>query len=89
MLQRRSASSRDVERLFEDPAKVADNEELSKADKLKILENWKLDLIELQRANDENMARYGREGGDVAESLRAVSMALESLRRVPGGAAES
>jgi hypothetical protein len=89
MLQRPSARRRDVERLFEDPAKVVENEELSKADKLKILENWKLDLIELQRANDENMARYGRDGGDVAESLRAVSMALESLRGLPGSAAES
>jgi hypothetical protein len=70
-----------IERLSRDPAKVLASEALSDDEKMSILESWKLDLVERQRASDENM-RAGSDApaGDAAERLREVANALRTLR---------
>jgi hypothetical protein len=74
-----------LERLSRDPAKVLASEGLSDDEKVSILESWKLDLIERQRASDENM-RAGTDAAtaDVAERLRVVANALRTLRERHG-----
>lgn len=87
MLKRKDLT-RDTERVFKEPSHVLENDELSPADKIRVLENWKLDLLELQRASEENMAGQAGQGAKVAERLRAVNESLELCRREADGAAD-
>ena len=73
------ASLRDPEQEFTAPSEVAEHPELSIQDKLAILRNWRLDLIELQTATNENMVDANADPGAVAERLRQVSEAIERL----------
>lgn len=64
---------------FDSPEAVVASDGLSPDQKIAILEDWRVDLIELQTAADENMA--ARQGsGAVAEELRQVTEALKRLR---------
>lgn len=69
------------QKMFGEPRHVVTNKELSDQDKISILENWKLDLMELQKATEENMPGRGNETGSVADELGAVIEALRMIRR--------
>lgn len=85
---KREDLTRDTERLFKTPSHVLESDELSLADKIRVLENWKLDLLELQRASEENMVGADGQGASVAERLRAVNESL-ALCRVEAEGAEA
>jgi hypothetical protein len=80
---KRSDLTRDTQRMFKEPSHILETDELTLADKIRVLENWQLDLVELQRASEENMAGYDGQG-DVAERLRVVTEALELCQREAG-----
>jgi hypothetical protein len=71
---------RDAEGTFSEPRMVMENQDLSDAQKLEILENWRLDLLELMVATDENMQGRNADAGVVAEKLRLVTEALDTLQ---------
>jgi hypothetical protein len=77
----RKQLTRNPARVFIEPANVLENAELSVEDKISVLESWRLDLLELQRANDENMARTDGGSDDSGERLREVNESLALLRR--------
>lgn len=62
------------------PHRVLADHDLSTAEKIKLLEDWRLDLLELQRAAEENMPSATVQPGEVAERLRQVTEALAILR---------
>lgn len=64
---------------FDSPEAVLASDGLSPDQKIAILEDWRIDLVELQTAADENMAA-GKGSDAVAEELQQVSEALERLR---------
>jgi hypothetical protein len=68
----------DPEGTFRDPLFIVGNKALTEAEKIKILLDWRQDLLELQHAGEENMP--GKRGdSDVAARLSAVSNALIAL----------
>lgn len=69
----------DPERQYVSPAKVVEDPDIAERDKLAILRNWKLDLIELLQASNENMASANVPPGTVSEKLREVAQAIEDL----------
>ncbi len=76
---KKSRTMTDPKSLFKEPRYVVANQELSDQEKITILENWKLDLIELQKATEENMPGTGTETDAVGDDLRAV---IEALRMI-------
>ena len=63
------------------PQKILDDGSLSDVQKRDYLEDWRLDLMEQQTATAENMgADTPAHGDDVAERLRQVTDALETLK---------
>lgn len=85
---KREELTRDTERLFKEPAHVLENQELTLADKIRVLENWQLDLLELQRASEENMAGADGQGANATQRLQAVNESLAIVRREAKRAAE-
>ena len=79
MILERQELLRDPEKEFATPMHLVECQELSDEDKLKALQNWRLDLIELQQATSENMADANSPPGTTAEKLRQVSEAIETL----------
>lgn len=71
----------DPETEFRDPRRIAVNRKLTLQMKLEILESWKLDLIELQRADDENMRGRNSGSGATAKKLAEVSEVIAVLER--------
>ncbi|HMB72388.1 MAG TPA: hypothetical protein VKQ06_02375 [Gammaproteobacteria bacterium] len=71
----------DPELEFGDPKRLAMNPDLSLQRKLEVLESWRLDLIELQRAEDENMRGLEITPGATAKRLADVSSVLALLER--------
>ena len=72
---------------FETPKHLVESQALSDKDKLTALQNWRLDLIELQEASNENMPSTGSDAGAgaAAEQLREVVKAIAALEdRNPG-----
>jgi hypothetical protein len=68
----------DPTRRYAKPIDVVNDEELSAADKRRILESWKKDAELLSTAQDENMT-----GGELP-LLQDVNLALGELDRVSG-----
>ena len=62
------------------PHAVVQTRELSYDDKLAVLRNWRQELIQLQKAGEENM-RDGRGPDDVGTRLAAVQQAMTELKR--------
>jgi len=62
------------------PRRVLTDDGLSTTDKIRLLEDWRLDLLEKLRASEENMPSAIERPGDVAERLRQVTEALAILR---------
>jgi hypothetical protein len=81
----RETNVRDVQQRFEKPMRVARDGALSVAQKIEILENWRLDLVELLTATGENMPSDHPGSGDAAEQLREVCAALDAVRQTEPG----
>jgi hypothetical protein len=65
---------------FRIPHAVVESRELSDDDKMVVLRNWKQELIQLQKANEENMLNGGGQN-DLATRLAAVTQAMTELKR--------
>jgi hypothetical protein len=81
MVMKRNSLLRDTEQKFPEPLDIAESPDLSDAEKIRLLENWQTDLLELLRATEENMPGVANESSDVAEKLRRVHEALAAVRR--------
>ena len=68
---------------FRHPQLVVQDPSLSYDDKLVVLRNWKQELIQLQKASEENMLD---ESGvnDVSSRLAAVTQAMSELKHRQG-----
>jgi hypothetical protein len=65
----------EIRQRFPNPRTLAESSALALSDKVRALLDWKQDLLELQKAGEENMLNLsGR--SDVASQLMAVSDAL-------------
>lgn len=64
--------------VFDDPQEVVHCRELSHDDKVKVLSNWKQELVQLQKAGEENMLDE-RGFSDVGSRLAAVTQAMIAL----------
>jgi len=64
--------------VFDDPEEVLHCRELSYDDKVTVLRNWKQELVQLQKAGEENMLDE-RGASDVGTRLTAVTQAMIAL----------
>jgi hypothetical protein len=71
---------RDPELEFGDPKRLADDVLLSAREKLAILVSWQSDLIELLRAEEENMPSVGAAPGTTAKKLSEVTAVIAAVR---------
>lgn len=71
---------RDPERAFEEPRELIERSDLSTNEKILVLESWQSDLIELQKAVEENMISDNRNPGETAARLAQVTAAITNLR---------
>ena len=78
MVMKRDKLMRNPEREFKDPERLMEDQELSEKQKIELLVSWRWDLLELERATEENMGGTN-DTGQVAEQLRKVNRALEKL----------
>ena len=73
--------------VFDYPEEVVHCRELSHDDKVTVLSNWKQELVQLQKAGEENMlderAPSGRVASDVGSKLAAVTQAIIALEEAP------
>jgi hypothetical protein len=76
--QSRVAPLSDPESAFLEPRFVVENKALSHSQKIKLLLDWRQDLLEQQTASEENMPRQRGEA-NVSEKLTAVTNALVAL----------
>lgn len=70
---------RDPQSEFHEPADIISRSDLSSQEKLTVLESWQADLIELQKALDENMSGTG-EPGETATKLAQVTAAITQVK---------
>ena len=68
--------------VFKYPEAVLHCRELSHDDKVTVLRNWKQELVQLQKAADENMLDE-RGPSDVGSRLAAVTQAMIALDERP------
>lgn len=71
---------RDPELNFGSPRRLAVADSLTRLEKLEILESWKIDLIEMQRAEEENMPSTAADDS-VGKKLTEVIEVIASLER--------
>ena len=74
----RPAALSDPESTFLEPHFVVENKALTHDQKIKVLLDWRQDLLELQTASEENMPRERGES-NVGTRLTAVTNALIEL----------
>lgn len=74
------ALRRDPERTFTEPRLLVENDELSASEKLAVLESWQADLIELQKAAEENMGSANVAPGTSAAKLAKVTEAIALMQ---------
>jgi hypothetical protein len=77
MVETRKSLTRDPEREFLEPHYLVERQDISAEDKLTLLKNWHADLLELQRASEENMPSANVPAGLAAEKLSKVAQAIE------------
>lgn len=70
----------DPDEQFTDPAELTERQDLTNEDKIKVLESWQSDLIQLMKAVEENMPGDGSHPGDTAARLAKVTAALTKLK---------
>lgn len=68
---------KDVTKLFETPEAILESADFGKTEKIKLLQQWEIDLRALLVASEENMTGSGQ--GNTAERLQAVRAALSVL----------
>lgn len=75
----------DVAKVFASPEEIAKAADLSRAEKLKLLQQWEYDVNMLLVAGEENMPSQGpkSESGGTAELLRAIH---KTVAQIGGGA---
>lgn len=76
-LAEQGAAGKDVAALFESPWEIAEAQDLSREEKLKLLTSWEQDLRLKLVASEENM--QGQSPGRSAEMLSEVRQALHNL----------
>jgi hypothetical protein len=63
----------DPSRMFPNPTAVLEANDLSKEEKIKVLQSWELDAKRLLESADENMTdERGREGNQLPEIQKAL-----------------
>jgi len=72
--------TRNPEQKFESPRDLIQSDELTDTQKRKVLESWQTDLIELQKAEEENMPGRSEDPGETARRLSEVTAAIVALR---------
>ncbi|MGE0666766.1 MAG: hypothetical protein AB7O49_09445 [Sphingomonadales bacterium] len=77
----------DVSERYAHPEEILQDQSLTKEQKIAALHEWDQDLRQLMVASEENMP--GTQSGQPAESLRAVTDALEKLGVTAGNKKES
>jgi hypothetical protein len=70
---------RDPESKLGEPVKLVERSDLTTREKLVILESWRADLVELQKAAEENMASVNLDAGVTAARLAEVMAAIALL----------
>jgi hypothetical protein len=75
----RERSDMDDFRQFDDPRELIERKNLSDEDKIKVLQDWQSDLIQLQKAVEENMPSISCEPGETAVKLTQVTAAIAKL----------
>ena len=83
MVMQRDKLMRNPQDEFRKPQHIVECQELSDEQKIQLLLNWRLDLLELQRADAENMQADGGDSGDLAVDLKNVTDALRMLDADP------
>jgi hypothetical protein len=74
----------DPDEEFSDPAELMERQDLSNEDKIKVLESWQSDLVQLLKAVEENMPGGGTAPDDTAARLARVTAALTKLKERKG-----
>jgi hypothetical protein len=64
-----------------DPKAYIERADISNREKIRQLENWRSDLIQLQRATEENMPAANTGTGETSVRLARVTAALATLRK--------
>lgn len=72
--------SRDPDRTFSEPRLLVESQELTATEKLAVLESWQADLIELQKAAEENMGSANVAPGTNAAKLAKVTEAIALMK---------
>lgn len=72
---------RDPDGAFREPAEVIERDDLSVDEKIAVLQSWQADLVELQKATEENMSDSGGDSGKTAAKLSQVTAAIEQLEQ--------
>ena len=88
MVMSRDKLMKDPQAEFRSPERVLEDQELSDQQKIALLMNWRLDLLEMQRADSENMQGTSEED-DVAAELKSVTDALTTLGADPATGRQS
>jgi predicted Ser/Thr protein kinase len=73
--------TRDPEASFDSPREVIERKDLSNREKIVVLESWQADLIETQKAVEENMTSEMLEPGETAAKLAQVIAAIGRVRQ--------
>lgn len=68
------------DRVFQTPGEVLEHDDLSMADKKKILKSWEADQMLLLIAEQENMPGGRATQGVAAEKLKLIAKAKEALK---------
>jgi len=89
MLIKRSQLCRDPETEFGEPRHIVECGDLPPDEKLRLLDTWRADLIELLTAEEENMQSQNVAPSETAEMLMRVCEALALVRHTEVGSAES
>ncbi len=66
---------------YNTPDAVMRDKDLSTPEKLKILEDWKLDANRLLTSSNENMPAEKEDSGDAGELLQEINHAIDYLNR--------
>lgn len=83
MVMSREKLMRNPQDEFRAPQHIVEDQELSEKQKIELLMNWRMDLLELQRANGENMQKDADDSGELAVELKNVTDALQMLDADP------
>jgi hypothetical protein len=73
-------SARYADEHFSDPREVIDSSDLSDPEKIRLLESWQSDLIQLLKAVEENMPSANSQPGETAARLAQVTAAIAKVR---------